>query len=100
MIEPYYPNGKRGRPPMGIEKMLRMYLLQMKGGTIVNTTIINTSSSTKNAGRERDPEIGFGHSIDWERDIENRKSSVRCRIEWMFRIMKCQFDYRKTRYRG
>ncbi|MDR2050778.1 MAG: transposase [Deltaproteobacteria bacterium] len=27
-ILPYYPEGKRGRPPMGIEKMLRMYLLQ------------------------------------------------------------------------
>ena len=23
-IEPYYPNGQRGRPPMGIERMLRM----------------------------------------------------------------------------
>ena len=28
-IKPYYPAGKRGRPPMGIEKMLRMYLLQI-----------------------------------------------------------------------
>ncbi len=28
LIEPYYFKGKRGRPPMGIEKMLRMYLLQ------------------------------------------------------------------------
>ena len=28
VIEPHYPKGKRGRPPMGIEKMLRMYLLQ------------------------------------------------------------------------
>jgi IS5 family transposase len=27
-IAPHYPKGKRGRPPMGIEKMLRMYLLQ------------------------------------------------------------------------
>lgn len=24
-----YPKEKRGRPPMGIEKMLRMYLLQI-----------------------------------------------------------------------
>lgn len=24
-INPYYPEGKRGRPPMGIEKTLRMY---------------------------------------------------------------------------
>ena len=29
VIEPYYPKGKRGRPPVGIEKMLRMYLLQI-----------------------------------------------------------------------
>ena len=29
VIEPYYPKGKRGRPPMGIEKMLRMYLRQI-----------------------------------------------------------------------
>lgn len=29
VIEPYYPKGRRGRPPMGIEKMLRMYLLQI-----------------------------------------------------------------------
>jgi IS5 family transposase len=27
-IEPYYPTGERGRPPMGVEVMLRMYLLQ------------------------------------------------------------------------
>jgi IS5 family transposase len=27
-IRPFYPSGKRGRPPKGIEKMLRMYLLQ------------------------------------------------------------------------
>lgn len=27
-IEPYYPQGLRGRPPVGVEKMLRMYLLQ------------------------------------------------------------------------
>lgn len=27
VIKPYYYEGKRGRPPMGIEKMLRMYLL-------------------------------------------------------------------------
>ena len=29
VIKPYYPTGKRGRPPMGIEKMLRMFLLQI-----------------------------------------------------------------------
>lgn len=125
-IEPYYPSGRRGRPPLGIEKMLRMYLLQcwfnlsdeavedsiydsyamrsflkinfideqapdattllkfrhllekhnigkvffeaiarnleihgymMRGGTIVDATIITAPSSTKNAQKQRDPEM-------------------------------------------
>jgi transposase, IS5 family len=28
VIEPFYPKGKRGRPPIGIERMLRVYFLQ------------------------------------------------------------------------
>ncbi len=125
-VRPYYPAGKRGRPAKGIEKMLRMYLLQvwfnlsdegvedaiydsyafrkfmkidfmneqapdattllkfrhmieknhigeeffkainrvmeatghiMRGGTIVDATIINAPSSTKNAEKKRDPEM-------------------------------------------
>ncbi len=125
-IVPYYPKGERGRPPMGIEKMLRMYLLQcwfnlsdegledaiydsyamrtfmgvnffdeqvpdattllkfrhllekhnigkvffdainralnerghmMRGGTIVDATLISAPSSTKNEKKERDPEM-------------------------------------------
>lgn len=28
VIEPHYPSGKRGRPPIGIERMLRIYFLQ------------------------------------------------------------------------
>ena len=259
VIAPYYPKGKRGRPPMGIEKMLRMYLLQiwfnlsdpatedaiydsyamrkftgidfvkesvpdettlckfrhlleehglnklffdaitrvmvqtghmMKGGTIVDATIIDAPSSTKNADKARDPEMhqtkkgnewrfgmkchvgvdagsGLVHTItvtpanrhditqaaslireddevvygdsgylglqkrteikenehfnsidyriarrpkslpkvsdnafDWERYIEHRKASVRCKVEHAFRIIKCQFGYKKVRYRG
>ncbi len=162
----------------------------MKGGTIVDTTIVNTPSSTKNAKKARDPEkqqtkkgnewrfamkchigvdagSGLVHSmtvtaanqhditqaaalireddevvygdsgylgiqkrpevmnnehlpsieyrinrgpgklphvsdnaIDWERYIENRRSSVRCKVEHAFRIIKCQFGYKKTLYRG
>ena len=40
------------------------------------------------------------NAIDWERYIENRKSAVRCKVEHAFRIIKCQFGYRKTVYRG
>jgi IS5 family transposase len=126
LIRPFYFKGKRGRPPRGIELMLRMYLLQvwfnlsdemvedaicdsyamrhfvgmnfleeqapdattllkfrhllekhqigeklfeainelleakgcmMRGGTIVDATILNAPSSTKNKTGERDPEM-------------------------------------------
>lgn len=29
LIVPFYPKGERGRPPVGVEKMLRMYFLQL-----------------------------------------------------------------------
>ena len=126
VIEPHYPQGLRGRPPIGIERMLRIYFLQqwyaladealedalydsqalrtfagidlsveavpdattllkfrhlleahdltrqifgevnallserqllMREGTIVDATIIAAPSSTKNARKERDPEM-------------------------------------------
>ena len=41
-----------------------------------------------------------GNAIDWERYIEKRKSSVRCKVEHAFQIIKCQFGYRKVAYRG
>jgi len=28
VIEPFYPKGERGRPPSGVERMLRVYFLQ------------------------------------------------------------------------
>ena len=258
-IKPYYPSGQRGRPPMGIEKMLRMYLLQcwftlsdegieeaiydsyafrsfmkinfvteqvpdattllgfrhlleehniakvffhaissnlerhgymMRGGTIVDATLISAPSSTKNEKKERDPEMhqtkkgnqyyfgmkchvgvdagsGYVHSIvttaanvhditvasqlireddevvygdsgyigiekreevqnsphlstkeyrinrrhksvqrmpegciDWEKQIERRKSSVRSKVEHPFLIIKRYFGFIKTVYRG
>ena len=262
-VRPYYPSGKRGRPVKGIEKMLRMYLLQvwfnlsdegiedaiydsyafrkfmginfvdefvdeqvpdattllkfrhlleknhlgeqmfkainyvleqggaiMKGGTIVDATIINAPSSTKNEEKARDPEMhqtkkenewrfgmkchigvdagsGYVHTItatsanvhditethnllreddevvygdsgylgvqkrpeiaendhfkdidfritrrpsslpkvsdnaiDWERYIDNQKSSVRSKVEHAFHIIKNRFGFTKVRYRG
>jgi IS5 family transposase len=40
------------------------------------------------------------NAIDWERHIENRKSSVRCKVEHPCRIVKNIFGFRKTVYRG
>jgi len=125
-LKPYYPDGKRGRPPIGLERMLRLYFLQqwdgladealedavydsqalrgflginlsedpvpdattllkfrrlleknnlceaifetinthleergllMREGTLIDATIINAPSSTKNQEKKRDPEM-------------------------------------------
>ena len=40
------------------------------------------------------------NAIDWERYIEHRKSSIRSKVEHVFRIIKCQFGYKKVVYRG
>lgn len=257
LVRPYYPSGKRGRPPIEIETMLRMTLLQtwfnlsdeavedaifdsyaMKsfmricfesgeqvpdattlckfrkllsqhnlqkaifeqvqsvlakegkqvcGGTIVDATIISAPESTRNAEGKRDPEMhsvrkgtkwyfgmrvhigvdpmhGFVHSLtataanaaevkqtpelvrpdddvvygdagycktdrhmkdgkkrryeinrqrgtffrhygeglSWqeERKLEQRKASVRCKVEYVFHVVKDIFGWRKARYRG
>jgi IS5 family transposase len=126
LVEPYYPTGERGRPPVGLERMLRLHCLghwynlpdpsleealydidamrrfvgidlgrepapdettickfrhlleqhelgasifteinahlaeqgiQVSGGTMVDATIIDAPSSTKNEARQRDPEM-------------------------------------------
>ncbi|MDE7299265.1 MAG: IS5 family transposase [Lachnospiraceae bacterium] len=260
LIRPYYPSGKRGRPPKNIEALLRMYLMQnwfhlsdagiedaiydsyamrsfmhldflteqvpdattllhfrhlleengigekifadvkarlekaglmMHGGTIVDATIISAPGSTKNREGRRDPEMhqtkkgnqwyhgmkvhsgvdagsGYVHTItgtsanvhdieetaklirkedevvygdsgysgadrreeirndgylskiefrtnrrpssikvpdsykgiNWDKQIENRKSSTRCKVEHPFLIVKKQFGYAKVVYRG
>ena len=38
--------------------------------------------------------------IRWDENIENRKSSTRCKVEHPFLIVKQQFGYSKTAYKG
>src|SRR5664279_3227127 len=85
LIEPFYPKPGNGRPPYGLERMLRIYFLQqwfnlsdpgveealydsaaMRDFAGIDlgheaapdeTTIIHAPSSTKNASKTRDPEM-------------------------------------------
>ena len=256
LIEPHYPKGKTGRPPMGIATMLRIHFLQqwfglsdpameealhevplyrefaglqswieplpdestilrfrhtleehkladkmlatvndilrgkglmMRSGTVVDATLIAAPSSTKNSSGERDPEMhqtkkgnqwyfggkshigvdaasglvhtakftaanaadvteansllhgeevrAFGDAgyqgadkrpdapddVEWHvamrpgkrraldksdpvqvltDQIERVKASIRSKVEHVFRVVKCQFGFRKVRYRG
>jgi transposase, IS5 family len=40
------------------------------------------------------------HGFNWEKEIEHRKSSVRCKVEHAFLIVKRDFGCRKVSYRG
>ena len=76
MIEPYYPKGgKRGRPPIGIERMLRMYCLQQWYGLAdeaVEDAVYDSQALAKFMGidtsREGVPDsttlMGFRHLLE------------------------------------
>ena len=170
-----------------VQEVLKAEGKQVKGGTIVDATIIEAPDSRKNAGEQRDPEMhsvkkgskwhfgmrihigtdplyGFvhtisatsanasevkeapnllreddevvygdagyckldryvtdgkqrryeinrqrgtfqrhyGNSLSWqeERILERRKSRVRCKVEYVFHIVKDIFRWRKARYKG
>lgn len=59
IIKPFYPDGKRGRKPVGIETMLRMYLMQnwFNLSDVGDAAIIQAPRSTKNKEKARDPEM-------------------------------------------
>lgn len=44
----------------------------------------------------------YGNGLSWkyEKELEKRKSSVRCKVEYVFHIVKDTFHWRKTRYKG
>ena len=60
-IVPYYPKGGRGRLTRKLFDEIGILLcergLMMKEGTLVDATIIEAPSSTKNADKSRDPEM-------------------------------------------
>jgi IS5 family transposase len=41
LIEPHYPKAGNGRPPVGVERMLRMYFLQQWFKALVNKVVFD-----------------------------------------------------------
>ena len=60
IVAPYYPKAKTGRPPFGVETMLRIHYLQQWFGLsdpAMEEALHDVPSSTKNLEGERDPEM-------------------------------------------
>ncbi len=75
------------------------YLRIQKRPEVMNNEHLPSIEYRINRGPGKLPHVS-DNAIDWERYIENRRSSVRCKVEHAFRIIKCQFGYKKTLYRG
>lgn len=84
----------------------------LRGGTIVDATLIAASPSTKNHAGKRDTEMAGvywavkdqrkpGRQLSASQKKRNLKhGAVRAKVEHVFRVLKCQFGYRRVRYRG
>ena len=58
----------------------------------VNYRIVRKPSSLKTTEQYE--------GINWEKKIESRKASIRCKVEHAFLIVKRDFGYRKVAYKG
>ena len=86
--------------------------ITLRSGTLVDATIIDAPSSTKNKAGARDPEMSstkkgndwyFGSEADQEliRGIVSLTNAmVRAKVEHPFRVIKRHFGHVKTRNRG
>lgn len=75
IVRPYYPVGKRGRPPIEIEIMLRIYLLHFRH-LLEEQGIGKLFFDAIDRRPGRLPRVS-DNAIDWERYIENHRSAVR-----------------------
>ena len=78
--------------------------LMLKSGTVVDATLSAAPSSTKNKDGQRDPEMHqTKKGNQWHFGMKAHmkvKASIRAKVEHAFRVLKCQFGYRKVHYRG
>ena len=75
------------------------YLGIEKREEVKNSSELSAIEYRMNRRPGRLPKVS-DNAIDWERHIENRKSSVRSKVEHPYRIVKNIFGFRKTVYRG
>lgn len=71
LIEPFYPKGERGRPPLGVERMLRVYFLQQwyaLADEALEDALYDSQAMRAFVGSEAVPDattlLGFRHLLE------------------------------------
>lgn len=97
VVEPHYPKGEGGRPPVGLERMLRMLFVQHWFNLADEAweEALYDSESLRSfvgidLGRERAP--------DAKTLLKFRR--LRARVEHVFAVVKRLWGFSKVRYRG
>ena len=113
VIEPHYPKAGNGRPPIGLERMLRIHFIQ-HGFNLADLSceqaLYDSASLRRFAGihSKAAKAKDFTHQrvkrkgeIDEVAKAKNRtKSSIRARVEHVFGVVKRLWGFGKVRYRG
>ena len=90
VIEPYYPKGVGGRPPIGLQRMLRIHFLQHW----FNLADVACEEALYDSANHRG-------EVDEAMRAKNRsKSRIRARVEHVFGVVKRLWGFSKVRYRG
>lgn len=127
VIEPHYPEGRRGRPSAGLERMRRVYPVPQGYGSSdegVEDAITDSQTLRGFVGidlsREAVPDATtlrqFRHLLEergfdedrvpgcrlgpFLRRLESVKASIRSKVEHPFHIVKNLFAHREVRYQG
>lgn len=96
VIGPHYPKGQGGRPPIGLERMVRMLFVQH---WFSQKELI--ASKAPHAGDFTNERVRNGGEVDERKRSKNRsKSKVRARVEHVFQVLKRLWGFTKVRYRG
>ena len=105
VIEPFYPKGERGRPPIGLERMLRVYFLQQWHGLADEALAdaLHDRQALQGFARietDRRGRAGRHSALEIPPSARKAKAAVRAFVEPPFHILKNIFRHRKVRDRG
>jgi IS5 family transposase len=99
VIEPHYPKPGNGRPPVGLERMLRMYFVQQwfnLADAACEDALLDSTALRRFVGID----LGQERVPDATTLLNRAKSKVRARVEHVFAVVKRLWGFDKVRYRG